>query len=231
MDVRDLQRRLTALGLYAGAVDGQFGPLSRAAFFAALSSPARRLTDADLDQAASLHGLTAAHVGALVDVEASGRGQDPATGRPVIRYEGHQFRSRTGNDFDGRYPALSFPYADRAKRVQPSAQVGRWELLAAAVALVPGAALEATSWGLGQIMGFNYAACGFPDVWTFVRAMAASERDQLVAMLSFLQSEGLLKHLKEKRWDRLAAGYNGPSYRDNAYDERLAKAYARRGGK
>lgn len=231
MDVRDVQRRLAALGLYAGAVDGQFGRLSRAAFFVALSSPARRLTEADLAQAAERHGLTAAHVGALVDVEASGQGQDPATGRPVIRYEGHQFRSRTGGVFDARYPALSFVYADRGKRPQPTAQAGRWELLGDAVALVPGAALEATSWGLGQIMGFNYSACGFPDVWSFVRAMAAGERDQLAAMLAFLQSQGLLKHLKDKRWDRLAAGYNGPSYRDNAYDERLAKAYARRGGK
>jgi hypothetical protein len=231
MDVRDLQSRLTALGLYAGAVDGQFGPKSRAAFLAAVSAPVRRLTDADLAQTAQLYGLTAAHVGAVVDVEASGQGQDPGTGRPIIRYEGHQFRSRTGAVFDGRYPALSFAYADRAKHLQPSGQIGRWDLLAQAVALVPGAALEATSFGLGQIMGFNYAACGFADVWSFVRAMAAGEREQLAAMLAFLQSQGLIKHLKDKRWDRLAAGYNGPSYRDNAYDERLAKAYARRGGR
>jgi hypothetical protein len=70
MDVRDLQSRLAALGLYAGAVDGQFGPKSRAAFFAALSSPVRRLTEADLAEAAQRYGLTAAHVVALVDVEA-----------------------------------------------------------------------------------------------------------------------------------------------------------------
>ena len=231
MDVRDLQRRLLVLGHYAGAVDGQFGPKSKAAFRAALTFPVQRLSAADLAEAAKPYGLTVAHVGALIDVEASGQGQDPATGLPVIRYEGHQFRARTGAVFDAAHPALSFAYADRKAHPQPSAQSGRWTILEDAVALVPGAALEATSWGLGQIMGFNYAACGFGDVWGFVRAMASSEREQVSAMLAFLRSRGLLQHLKEKRWDRLAAGYNGPSYKDNAYDDRLAKAYARRGGK
>lgn len=231
MDVRDLQQRLAALNHYVFAIDGQFGPKSRAAFRAALTSPVRRLTVADLAAAAAPYGLTAAHVGALVDVEASGQGQDPETGLPVIRYEGHQFRAKTGGVFDRAYPDLSFPYAERKAHPQPADQAGRWTILERAVALVPGAALEATSWGLGQIMGFNYAACGFADVWSFVLAMASGERAQVSAMLAFLDSEGLLRHLKDKRWDRLAAGYNGPSYRDNAYDTRLASAYARRGGK
>lgn len=231
MDVRDLQRRLQALGLYAGAIDGQFGPKSSAAFRAALTAPVKRLTDADLAAAAQPFGLTVAHVGALVDVEASGQGQDPATGLPVIRYEGHQFRAKTGGVFDAFHPSISFKYADRKKYPQPAEQAKRWPVLEKAVALVPGAALQATSWGLGQVMGFNFAACGFTDVWSFVVAMGSGERAQVSAMLAFLKSKGLLQHLKDKRWDRLAAGYNGPSYKDFDYDGRLARAYARRGGK
>lgn len=231
MNVRDLQAALKQSGHYAGLIDGQFGPKSKAAFRAVLTAPVSRLSPADLLAAAKPYGLTVAHVGALVDVEASGQGQDPATGLPVIRYEGHQFRAKTGGVFDRAHPDLSFPYAERKAHPQPADQAGRWTVLEDAVALVPGAALQSTSWGLGQIMGFNYAACGFPDVWSFVLAMASGERAQVAAMLAFLEAEGLLRHMKDKRWDRLAAGYNGPSYRDNAYDTRLASAFARRGGK
>lgn len=99
-----------------------------------------------------------------------------------------------------------------------------------AVTLHRGAALEATGAGLGQVMGFNFKAWGHGDVWGFVRAMASSEREQVAAMLAFIKSAGLLQHLQDKRWDRLA-GYNGPSYADNAYDTGMAEAYARRGGK
>lgn len=231
MNVRDLQSLLKDSGHYLGSIDGDFGSKSKAAFRAALTGPVARLSEADLLAAAQTYGLTVAHVGALVDVEASGQGQDPETGLPIIRYEGHQFRAKTGGVFDKTYPRLSFAYADRKQHPQPAAQLDRWTILEDAVALVPGAALQATSWGLGQIMGFNHAACGFDDVWSFALAMASGERAQVAAMLAFLESEGLLRHLKDKRWDRLAAGYNGPSYRDFDYDGRLAKAYARRGGK
>ncbi len=230
MDVRDLQGRLKTLGLYAGLIDGKFGPKSSAAFRAALTFPVKRVTDPQLAAAAQPFGLTLSLVGALVDVEASGQGQDPATGLPVIRYEGHKFQAKTGGVFDRSHPDLSFAYADRKNHVQPANQPGRWKTLEDAVALVPGAALEATSWGLGQIMGFNYAACGFGDVWGFVRAMASGEAEQVTAILAFLKSEGLLVHLQSKRWDRLAAGYNGAANVEE-YAGRLAKAYAARGGR
>jgi len=227
MDVRDLQGRLKTLDLYSGALDGQFGPKSSDAFRRALTFPVRRATTIEMAASAASFGLNLALVGTLVDVEASGHGQDPDTGLPVIRYEGHQFKARTGGVFDRSHPDLSFPYAERKAHVQPASQPGRWAILEDAVALVPGAALESTSWGIGQIMGFNYRACGFGDVWGFVRAMASGEAEQISAILAFLRSEGLLVHLQNKRWDRLAAGYNGEANVE-AYAAKLAKAYARR---
>lgn len=230
MNVRDLQGRLKTLGFYVGAIDGQFGPKSSAAFRAALTFPVSRVTDGQLATAAKAHGLTLAEVGALVDVEASGQGQDPTSGLPVIRYEGHKFQAKTGGVFDRSHPDLSFAYAERKAHPQPAGQAARWAILEDAVALVPGAALEATSWGLGQLMGFNYAACGFGDVWGFARAMASGESEQVAAMLAFLRSEGLLRHLQAKRWDLLAAAYNGSAAVDE-YAGKLARAYARRAGR
>ena len=50
------------------------------------------------------------------------------------------------------------------------------------------AALQSCSWGIGQIMGENFALAGFADVEQMVAAMSASEDQQLVAMANFLVS-------------------------------------------
>ena len=66
MDVRDLQRRLHALGCYAGAIDGSFGPASKAGLKAALTGPRDRLAPEQIAAVAASLDLTPAHVGAVV---------------------------------------------------------------------------------------------------------------------------------------------------------------------
>jgi hypothetical protein len=89
------------------------------------------------------------------------------------------------------------------------------------------AALESASWGLFQIMGFNYASSGFGNVEQMVTAMFESEGKQLAAFVSFLKKNGLDKSLKDKNWKVFARGYNGPKYAENKYDTQLAAAYAK----
>ena len=52
------------------------------------------------------------------------------------------------------------------------------------------AALASASWGLFQIMGFNYAACGCKDVDEFHYKMCQSEGTQLDLFVNFLKSNG-----------------------------------------
>src|SRR5581483_1844079 len=93
--------------------------------------------------------------------------------------------------------------------------------LAAAVAKDRTAALQSASWGIGQIMGTNYARAGFASVEDMVTAMCESEDQQLAAMGSFLISTSLHHSLQAHDWSSFARGYNGPNYAINRYDIRL----------
>lgn len=87
------------------------------------------------------------------------------------------------------------------------------------------AALESASWGIFQIMGYHYKKVGYNSVGDYVKAMNKSERFHLMAFGKFIKSEGLVKHLKSKDWTKFARGYNGPGYKKNKYDKKIAAAY------
>ncbi len=89
------------------------------------------------------------------------------------------------------------------------------------------AALESASWGLGQIMGFNATQSGFADVETMVGAMCDSEDAQFDAMMSFIRANQLAQYLQQSDWTEFASRYNGPSFKANSYDTKLAQASAR----
>ncbi len=103
----------------------------------------------------------------------------------------------------------------------------QYERLEQAIAFDRKAALESTSWGLGQLMGFNAGIAGFADVETMVAAMVESEDAQLAGMAGFIHSQGLAPYLAQRDWAGFARRYNGPGYRRNRYDEKLEAAHAR----
>jgi hypothetical protein len=83
-----------------------------------------------------------------------------------------------------------------------------------------------TSWGLGQIMGFNHEACGYPTAVAMVRDFAKGETQQLEGMLAFVSANAaMLRALQRKDWAAFARLYNGPKYAVNKYDVKLAAAY------
>jgi hypothetical protein len=86
-------------------------------------------------------------------------------------------------------------------------------------------ALESASWGIFQIMGYHYPEVGYNSVKDFVDAHYQSERNHLMAFGKFIESEGLVKYLKNCDWARFAYRYNGAGYEENKYDAKLAAAY------
>lgn len=95
-----------------------------------------------------------------------------------------------------------------------------------AISINETAALLSASYGLFQIMGFNFSICGYKDVNTFVSDMKASERNQLKAFTGFVKSQPkLLDALKVKNWPLVARLYNGPTYAQNSYDKKLEFNY------
>lgn len=229
MNVAQLQTRLQAVGRDPGPADGRFGPRSAQAFLAAITCRPAPLAAADLKHAADLLGVSVAHIGAVYDVESAGRGLHPVTHLPIILYEPHIFHRLTKGAHAADWPAIS--YARWGAQPYPPSQAGRYEQLLQALALDPDAALQSASYGLFQIMGFNYAAAGADDPLAFVLSQGAGEREQLVAFARFVQSRGLVDELKAANWTAFARAYNGPSFARNAYDQKLKAAFVRRGGR
>jgi hypothetical protein len=97
----------------------------------------------------------------------------------------------------------------------------QYDRLAAAIQKDSSAGLKSASWGIGQILGENYALAGFRSVEDMVAGMLESEDQQLAAMGNFLSNSNLKNSLQAHDWASYARGYNGANYAINRYDVRL----------
>jgi hypothetical protein len=159
-------------------------------------------------------GVHAPEIWTVLAVETSSCGYLPDK-RPQILYERHIFHRLTRGKFeDGD---ISSPTAGGYGQ----SGAHQYDRLALAIAKNRSAALQSCSWGIGQIMGENYALAGFADVEQMVAAMSESEDQQLDAMSNFLVGSRLNIPLQAHDWASFARGYNGPSYAIHRYDIRL----------
>lgn len=165
----------------------------------------------------TLH-VHAAELWAVLTVETRGCGF-LADRRPLILFERHYFSRLTKRKFDVQAPDIS-----NKQWGGYSGGTREYDRLGQAVKLDRAAALRSASWGLGQVMGENFKAAGFPDVEPMVAAFVESENAQLEGMARFIASIGADKHLRAHNWPAFAAAYNGPAYAKNSYDERLRAA-------
>ncbi len=188
-----------------------------------------RLTEKDYQKAAKLVGCEVAAIKAVAEVESSGAGF-LSDGRPRLLFEGHQFYKYTKGAHKDVRPDLCHPKWTRANYAKGSAEArgaGELRRFEEASQLDRGAALMSCSVGKFQIMGFNFALCGYKSVEEFWEALARSEGDQLEAFCCYVKSVGLDKELRAHNWAEFARRYNGPEYKKNKYDEKLAQAYAK----
>ena len=178
------------------------------------------MTEEGLGAGCDRLGVGAAEVWAVLTVETLGCGY-LADRRPQVLFERHIFRRETSGAFDSVAPNLSNP--------MPGGYGARggfqYERLGQAIQLNRGPALDSTSWGIGQVMGFNAASAGFADVETMVAAMVQSEDQQISGMFGFLLANRLDRALRTHDWRSFARGYNGPGFADHQYDARLAAAF------
>jgi hypothetical protein len=158
--------------------------------------------------------VKAPEIWSVLAVETSGCGF-LADRRPQILFERHYFHDLTGGRFDDG------DISDPTVGGYGAGGAHQYDRLTRAIALDRTAALKSASWGLGQIMGDNFAEAGFADVETMVAAMVDSEDAQLAAVAAFLQSSKLDVPLQAHDWASFASGYNGPEYAKNHYDVSL----------
>lgn len=208
--------------------DGIVGYRTWEALFFAGHTAGERLSEGDFTLVARLLDVETAALKAVKEVETGGRGGFFAPGKPAILFEGHIFWNQLkkhGIDpvqhLEGNENIL-YPKWEKGHY---KGGLGEYERLEKARIIHHEAADASASWGMFQVMGFNYAACDEKSVSSFVQAMTESEQRQLILAGRFIKKSGMLPALQTRNWAEFAKRYNGPAYAQNKYDEKLAAAY------
>lgn len=186
---------------------------------------AGKLTPEGIQRAATVIGCDVPALRAVLQVEALGSGflED---GRPKILFERHIFHRLTQGKFDTIAPTISSPVAGGYKGPE-----GEWLRLYLAMQFDAEAACQSASWGIGQVMGFNWKLCAEKSLLGFILGMHHSEDAQLAMMANFIHSNApMAQALRQHDWAGFAKLYNGSSFAKNAYDTKLASAYAKLAG-
>lgn len=208
--------------------DGVMGYRSWETLLFAGHKAGEQLSEEDFTLAAKLLDVEPSALKAVQEVETGGRGGFFAPGKPAILFEGHIFWNQlkkhgidpiqhvSGNE------NILYPQWEKGHY---KGGLGEYERLEQARAIHREAADASASWGMFQIMAFNYAACDEKSVASFVEAMTESEQRQLLLAARFIRKGGMLPALQAKDWAEFAKRYNGPAYAQNKYNEKLAAAY------
>ena len=196
---------------------GKAVPLSQAGLAAAM------------DMLQLKHAETAA-LWAVFEVETAGVTQGfgfRPDRRPQILFERHVFHKKTNGRFDASHPDISGPaggygtFASQYDRLERAMQACR------SAGIDEEAALQSTSWGMGQVMGFNHTVAGYASAKAMATAMVAGEDAQLAASAKFMVKNHLDKAMRDHDWTTFARVYNGAGFAENQYDLKLEIQYER----
>jgi hypothetical protein len=202
------------------------------------------LTNDEYLKVAKFLGCEVAVVKAVKAVEAPMGGFDDS-GRLIMLFEPHVFWKELRkigytleqlNKLMLNYPALVSPVwnpklypAVKRKANKSIDWVAtmdlRYAILEEAKKVHTEAALMACSWGAFQILGNNYKAAGYDNVFAMCRGFERGEGVQLSGFASYVKANRLDDELRAKDWKGFARGYNGPEYWKNKYDVLLNNAY------
>jgi hypothetical protein len=174
----------------------------------------RPLTSGGLAAAATSLSVAVQELWTVLSVETAGCGFLPDR-RPEILYERHVFHRLTGGRFDDG------DLSDPTPGGYGATGAHQYDRLIAAMTHDADAARKSASWGLGQVLGENFASVGFTSVDDMVQAMSDSEDAQLAVVSAFILRNRLDRALATHDWASFARGYNGPTFATNHYDVRL----------
>lgn len=209
--------------------DGIMGYRAWEALLVADHTHGERLLCSDFELVAALLDVEIAALKAAQEVETGGRGGFFAPGKPDILFEGHIFWNelkKRGIDPESHRRGNEHILYPKWEKGHSFGGIREYERLEQARKIHKEAADASASWGMFQVMGFNYMACGEKNVDGLVNAMIASEFSQLLLFGRFIkQSKFMHEALQKKDWAVFAKYYNGPNYAEGRYDTKLATAY------
>lgn len=161
---------------------------------------------------------------AFISVETGGEGFSSDTGKIIIQFEPSWFRKKE-------------PFAPSGKWSvnKVDVQSKEWSAFSNAFSIDPDSAMESTSIGLGQIMGFHWKRLGYKSVGEMWNDAKNGIDHQFWQIVKFIETDkALLSAIEFHDWDKLASIYNGSHYKELAiklgrepYNVSLQKAYER----
>jgi hypothetical protein len=192
-------------------------------FFSGLCYPSNQfVSEADYVTAAKKLGCEVNAIKAVAQVESDAGGWNLGKDRPKVLFERHYFSHLTNGIYDISHPDLSNKIAGGYGG--PNTE---YDKLYRAAHLNEEAALKSASYGAFQIVGRYHIEAGSATVSVFVDRMMRGQREQLFAFVSYVAAKNSAKRaIINKDWARFALSYNGPAYRRNNYDTKMARAYA-----
>ena len=194
-------------GLLAGFIDGKY------------------LRIDTIVERAKAEGIPPSMLLAFKEVESKDNGF-LADGRPIILFERHKFYSwlvkSKGQSF-AQSVAATHPNVCNPERGGYYGYEREYDRLKIAEGFSVEGAWSSSSWGMFQVMGFNYNLCGYLNVSTFIQDMRQSETKHLDAAIGYLKKvNGLMAAMKQRNYTRVAEMYNGKD--QQGYDTKLREA-------
>lgn len=185
-------------------------------------------------KAAIANALEPAALLAVIEVESRGDPYEADMLTPRFLFERHVFHrelKRRAPDKLDLAKAEGLAHPDWRRKTQYKDQgnsAARLALLARARAVDPECTARSCSWGIGQIMGFNAEELGFANATAMLAHLTTGGvAAQIEAMIAHMRKIKILDALNQHDWERFARRYNGPGFKENAYDTKLANAYAK----
>lgn len=173
-----------------------------------------KITKKEIEQIAEEFGLSYSKVAAIKEVESGGIGFDSASGKIIIQFEPAWFKRKSPYTPSGKWSL---------NKVEKQSQ--EWIAFNDAFYENAKAAMESTSIGMMQVMGFHWKLLGFKSVGEMWEYAKVSEANQLRLGLKFIKSNSKLFYaLVEGDWKTVAYYYNGSDYQRNKYDVKLEAA-------
>jgi hypothetical protein len=166
---------------------------------------------------------------AVAEVESAGRPFWTVKGEklPPARFEGHYFYRLLPAAKRKRAVSLGLAHPKWGKVKNPRSFSGVYALIERAAEIDRAIAYESCSWGLGQVMGSHWRSLGYSSVFELVKSCKESVAGQVDVMVRFIQKNKLTQFINNQQWAKFAYRYNGPGYKKNRYDTKMAKAYRR----
>lgn len=171
------------------------------------------LTQDDIHRLAAENGYEYSSLRSVIAVESGGKGFDSITGKILIQFEPAWFKRKEPYTPSGCW---SLNKVENQKE--------EWKAFTNAYGFHPEAAMESTSIGMMQVMGFHWKLLGFESVGAMWDYAKVNEANQVEIGIRFIKSNRKLDTaLKKKLWGLFAYYYNGPQYRKFQYHIKLAK--------